>query len=131
MTNISNHAIIRVSKGKKETIMKTLKEFKSAIKVGTKLKVTTYWFGKPETAIRTVVKAQTNNFATSFTRENGEFIDGSWMDYPKAKDCKIHDNVMEVLTTKSVFDYGDEIVTTIHPRCGLGEGETWIKFELI
>lgn len=111
--------------------MKNLSQFKQAIKVGTKLKVTTFWFGKPETTIRTVVKAQTNNFATSFTRPNGEFIDSSWMDYPKAKDCKIHDNVMEVLTTKSVYDYGDEIVTTIHPRCGLGEGETWIKFELI
>lgn len=131
MTNRLNRDIIRVSKGKKESIMKTLKEFKQAIKVGTKLKVTTFWFGKPETTIRTVTKAQGNGFKTSFTRPNGEFIDGSWMDYPKAKDCKVIGNTLEVLTTKSVFDYGDEIVTTIHPRCGLGEGETWIKFELI
>ena len=84
--------------------MKNLSQFKNAIQVGTKLKVTTYWFGKPETTIRTVIKAQTNGFKTSFTRPNGEFIDGSLMDYPKAKDCKIHDNTMEVLTTKSVHD---------------------------
>ena len=77
MTNISNRDIIRVSKGKKELNMKNLSQFKNAVKVGTQLKVTTYWFGKPETTLRTVVKAQTNGFKTQFTRPNGEFIDGS------------------------------------------------------
>ena len=59
--------------------MKNLSQFKNAIQVGTKLKVTTYWFGKPETTIRTVVKAQTTLQLALLDQMENSLIAHGWI----------------------------------------------------
>lgn len=83
--------------------MQTLTDFKKAVQIGVKLKMTHHQkfagrdetgkvlFKDEETEPREVSRKQTTQFALKTTRTDGTTVD-SWMQFGKASECKIEGN---------------------------------------
>lgn len=63
----------------------SLADFKKALKVGVEVETEHAKIGS--FGIRKISIVQTNSFALSTTKKNGEIVD-SWCQYPKAKDIE-------------------------------------------
>jgi len=107
---------------------KTISEFKKKLEVGDYLNTIFHcvFNGRDEDGciiyksetkgIRKVSIKQTNSFALETTKKDGTITD-SWCDYPKAKDCIIVDNRLEIYEDytewrKHVKKKGKRIVLT-------------------
>ena len=88
--------------------MKNISQFKKALKVGVMLKAThhTTFNGRDEKGkviykdsdlgTRKVSIVQTNSFACSTTKSDGEIVD-SWCAYPKASECVFKDGELTIM----------------------------------
>ena len=81
--------------------MKSLAAFKRRLEVGKKLHTIHHGYGKEtdqevDLGIREISIVQSNSFALKTKRVGGEEVD-SWLEYPKAADCKFPDeNTIEI-----------------------------------
>lgn len=89
---------------------KTLAEFKRVLEIGDLILVTRSGEKQP---VREVSVKQSNSFALKCPRNGKTSRDGtknfvdSWIDYPKAKDCWIENNILHVKNLKIEFiDFG-------------------------
>ena len=75
--------------------MKTLADFKRAVKIGTKWEGFNHFYNS-SFGIREVSKVQSNRFAFKTVTVNGEVCD-SWSDFPKSKDIRFkEDGTVEI-----------------------------------
>lgn len=70
--------------------MKTLADFRRALKVGTRWEGFNHYY-QSSFGVREVSKVQSNSFAFKNTKDNGE-VSNSWSDFPKAKDIKFRED---------------------------------------
>lgn len=87
--------------------IKTLSDFKKALKIGVKLSAIHHKtfdrrdedgnviYKDSSLGIREVSRLQTNSFALKTTRTSGEIVD-SWCAFPKASECTFADNAITI-----------------------------------
>jgi hypothetical protein len=86
--------------------MKTLADFKRAMKVGTR------WSGynhlyKSNMGVREVSKVKSTSFAFRMQKDDGSFVD-SWCDFPKAPNIEFMDDGTVNIYAETNYYFGSE-----------------------
>jgi hypothetical protein len=94
--------------------MKTIAEFKRAMTVGTVVHVENHVY-PTLTGERTVLVAQSKRWCLSFPDGHPKAAEGegSWLDIPKATNCKIEGNAMTIARDEAWDDAGPFCTITI------------------
>lgn len=96
--------------------MKTLAEFKRAMREGTKVRVTNHVFSAL-TGDREVIRTQTKQWCLSFPEGHPKAApgEGSWLDIPKASMCTIDGDTLTITRDEAWGDDGPFCTITVLP----------------